>query len=156
MRSTFIRLLLLCLLGCVAALPAAAQSDVAAELGAVNQRWVQAVASGSGEEVAALYAPGAQLLPPNGEMIGGHEAIADYWQGFIDSGFTDVSLTTLEAESFGDTAWEVGEYDAASPDGSDSGKYVVIWKKINGKWMLYRDIWNSSLPVGMESTEPTD
>ena len=38
--------------------------------------------------------------------------------------------------------WEMG-------DGSktiDKGKYIVVWKKENGNWKLWRDIWNSDNP----------
>jgi hypothetical protein len=28
----------------------------------------------------------------------------------------------------------------------DKGKYVEIWKKENGEWKIYADIWNTSLP----------
>ncbi len=29
----------------------------------------------------------------------------------------------------------------------DKGKYVVVWKKQNGNWKMYRDIWNSNMPA---------
>jgi len=29
----------------------------------------------------------------------------------------------------------------------DSGKAIVIWKKEDGEWKLFRDIINSDLPV---------
>jgi hypothetical protein len=28
----------------------------------------------------------------------------------------------------------------------DRGKYIEIWTKVDGKWLIHRDIWNSSLP----------
>jgi ketosteroid isomerase-like protein len=29
----------------------------------------------------------------------------------------------------------------------DEGKYVVIWKRHQGKWKLHRDIWTTSMPA---------
>jgi ketosteroid isomerase-like protein len=29
----------------------------------------------------------------------------------------------------------------------DKGKYLVLWKKEDGKWKLHRDISNSDLPA---------
>ena len=26
----------------------------------------------------------------------------------------------------------------------DKGNYIVVWKKDDGKWKIFRDIWNSS------------
>ena len=28
----------------------------------------------------------------------------------------------------------------------DNGKYIVIWKKVDGKWLLHLDIYNTSMP----------
>jgi ketosteroid isomerase-like protein len=30
---------------------------------------------------------------------------------------------------------------------ADKGKYIVVWKKEDGKWKLHRDLSNSDLPV---------
>ena len=29
----------------------------------------------------------------------------------------------------------------------DKGKYVVVWKPVNGEWKLFRDIFNSDMPA---------
>jgi ketosteroid isomerase-like protein len=29
----------------------------------------------------------------------------------------------------------------------DTGKYVVVWKRVGGRWKLLRDIWNTSRPA---------
>jgi len=29
----------------------------------------------------------------------------------------------------------------------DDGKFIVIWKKVKGKWLRYQDIWNSNRKV---------
>lgn len=65
----------------------------------------------------------------------------------FDSGVKDVSLVTLEVESHGDTAYEVGKLELRGADGKvlDRGKYVVIWKKEGTSWKLHRDIWNTSV-----------
>ena len=36
-----------------------------------------------------------------------------------------------------------------SQDGKhlDHGKYLVFYKKEGGRWKIYRDIWNSSMPA---------
>lgn len=30
---------------------------------------------------------------------------------------------------------------------ADRGKYIVVWKRVGGKWLLHRDIWNTSMPA---------
>ena len=29
----------------------------------------------------------------------------------------------------------------------DKGKFIVLWKQVDGKWKMHRDIWNSDMPV---------
>ena len=31
---------------------------------------------------------------------------------------------------------------------ADRGKSCVVWKKVNGQWMLHRDIWSTDMPAG--------
>ena len=60
-----------------------------------------------------------------------------------------MTLTTLEAEAQGDTAYEVGTYTLPGEGGKmlDVGKYVVVWKRVGGQWKLHRDIWTTSVPA---------
>ncbi|MBT8400835.1 MAG: DUF4440 domain-containing protein, partial [Rhodothermia bacterium] len=56
-------------------------------------------------------------------------------------------IKTREVMDAGDWAVEVGSFVANSADGEhlDHGPYMALWKKVDGKWMLYRDMWNSSM-----------
>ncbi|WP_080404787.1 DUF4440 domain-containing protein [Burkholderia ubonensis] len=60
--------------------------------------------------VAALHTENAKLLPANGQVISGRAAITRFWQGGMDSGFKSVKLTSVEIETYGDTAYEVGKW----------------------------------------------
>lgn len=120
--------------------------DVTAEIGAVNQRLMAAIAAGDGAAAAALYTADGQLLPPASPVLTGREAITAYWQGGIGAGIKAIDLKTREVRGQGDTAHEVGEYRllAANDLEIDRGKYVVIWKHVDDQWLLHRDIWNTS------------
>ena len=47
-----------------------------------------------------------------------------------------------------DLLTEEGEVTMFTKDGQqiDKGKYLVVWKKEDGKWKLFRDMFNSNLP----------
>lgn len=122
--------------------------DVRAAVEAGNREWVAAFLRGASQAIGNLYTTTAQAFPPQGDIVRGREAIARMWQGAIDSGIKGVALATLEVEASGDTAHEVGTYSLMGDGGKvlDSGKYVVVWKKEDGKWRLHRDIWNTSMP----------
>jgi len=75
----------------------------------------------------------------------GRDAIRAFWQGALDAGLTEATLDTVEVDSTGDTAVEVGRYTLRAKGGqvADAGKYVVVWKREGGGWKLHRDIWNT-------------
>jgi len=125
------------------------QANQRAAIEAANVRWVAALSRGDAAGLAALYTPTAQLLPANGNVVSGRQEIQNYWQGAIKSGFNAVTLSTLEVESCGDTAYEVGKYTVPGEDGKvlDKGDYIVIWKRQDGQWKLHRDIWTTNTPA---------
>jgi len=141
-RSTFV------LFALAAAFAPAAFGDVRAEIEAANRQFEAAAAKGDGKGIAALYTASGQALPAGGDVVSGTEAIGTFWQGVVDSGVKGVRLKTLEVESHGDLAHEVGEYELLDAAGKtlDRGKYVVIWKKDGGRFKLHRDIWTTSMP----------
>lgn len=128
--------------------PAAQPSDARAGIEAATREFEAAAARGDGAAVAALYTADAMLLPPNSDPVKGSQAVTDFWKAMLGAGVA-AKFTILEVTAHGDTAHEVGTYDMKSTDGQplDRGKYIVIWKRDGGRWKLYRDIWNSSLPV---------
>jgi len=56
---------------------------------------------------------------------------------------------TDEVTGNGEMLAETAHYEMYGADNKllDKGKYVVVWKPVNGEWKLYRDIWNSSMPA---------
>jgi uncharacterized protein (TIGR02246 family) len=101
---------------------------------------------GDAAAMASGYATDGELLPPNADVVRGRDAIQKMWQGFLDSGAAGLSLNITDVHSSGDLAAETGTYEVKMKDGTttDRGKYVVVWKRAQGKWLIYRDIWNSS------------
>lgn len=127
--------------------PASAADDVRAAIEAGNRKFEASVARGDGAATAALYSSTAQLLPAQSDVVSGTEAIGRFWQSVYGSGIKGATLKTLEVESHGGSAHEVGTYELRGADGKvlDHGKYVVIWKKEGPSWKLHRDIWTTSV-----------
>ena len=48
----------------------------------------------------------------------------------------------------GDLAFDSGSYDVKNAAGAvvDSGSYIGVYQKRQGKWGYIRDIWNSDRP----------
>ena len=128
-------------------------SDIRTQIESANAQFIGAFKRGDATAMANLYTSEAQLLPANTDFVRGTAAIRAFWQSVMDMGLKDASLETVEVETHGDTAIEVGRYRLLADGGvvADNGKYVVVWKNDNGTWKLHRDIWTTSQPAAAAS-----
>jgi len=122
-------------------------ADVKEALSTANRKFMESFNQGDAATLATLYTENGQLLPAASDFVTGRRAIQTFWQGAMDMGIKTAKLETVEMESFGDTAHEVGKYSLHGEGGQlmDQGKYIVIWKQHQGQWRLHRDIWTSSM-----------
>ena len=132
-------------------LPAFAQAgtgDLRAQIEKSVQAWQKAYNAGDAAAVTALYTTDAKLLVPGAEPGSGPKAIQELIAADIALG-GKLTLTLIDVVGFGDYALETGKWVATSPDGKhlDHGPYLVLYRKADGRWKMYRDIWNSSMPV---------
>ena len=106
------------------------------------------VRRGDSNALAAHYISDALVMPPNSEPIKGTD-IVGFWGGAIRMGLKDLKLTTTDIAGDGNLVVETGNYEmfGAENKSLDKGKYVVVWKKDNGNWKIYRDMISSNLPV---------
>jgi len=116
---------------------------------AANGNFMEAFNKGDAAGLAALYTAEGQLLPGNSDFVTGTQAIQEFWQGAMNMGIKSAKLETMEVEGMGKTAYEVGKYQlfAEGDQMLDQGKYIVIWKQVEGEWKLHRDIWTTSMPA---------
>ncbi len=124
----------------------AQQGEVRAAIAQGSQHFMETFRRQDAAGMGALYTEDGQALPPGGDIAHGQAAIGAVWQGVFDAGLKEAHLETREVEGFDDTAYEVGAYTLLRAGGqvADRGKYIVIWKRVDGQWRLHRDIWNSS------------
>ncbi len=105
--------------------------------------------------IAATVAEHGALMPPNSETIGGRAAIEAYWTEPLASGI-GVNLEDTEVYAHGDVGYRVGTYTNIDPGGAtvDEGKYVEIWRQVDGDWQISHVILNSNLPLAEASMDP--
>lgn len=98
-----------------------------------------------------FYAPDAEVMAPNVPAFRGREAIRAFWTAFLATGSVDLALTSTNVtQPSSDVAIETGRYDLSLRPASgqaikDAGKYMVLWKKSNGRWWAAEDIFNSDM-----------
>ena len=113
----------------------------------VNRKLEATFMKGDARDIASFYTDDAILMPTGSEPLHGTASIADLWGAVLNMGIKEVKLETREVDGQGTTAVEMGQYTLRGGGGQliDHGKYIVIWKLIQGEWKLHRDIWNTSL-----------
>lgn len=121
--------------------------DVRSDIEAANQKFGAAYAKGDAAAIARLYTPHATVFPPGSDMVTGRDGIQKVWADAIQSGLKITGLQTVSVEQYGNAAREIGRFTAEAPNAQKqmaklNGKYVVVWKRVNGTWMLDSDIWN--------------
>lgn len=122
----------------------------AAEIAANNRAFENAVEAGNVDAIAALLAPDVVALPPDCPVVEGRDAVRQLWEAAIrEHGMTSCRITTETLDVVGDMASDVGHATMTmTPPGGKSEtariKYLVVWKRLNGKWLLHRDIWNAT------------
>ena len=84
------------------------------QIHAANGRFIEAVRTADAAVMPTLYTRDAQILPPNGDVVSGEEAIAAFWRSFVELGIRDARPVTLEVIPMGDLAVEVGAYSLHS------------------------------------------
>ena len=110
--------------------------------------WGEEVRRGDSTAMAAHYSLDAIVMPSNSEPVKGND-ILSFWGGALRMGVKDLKLDITDISGGGDMYAETGNLELFGADNKllDKGKYVVVWKKENGNWKMYRDIWNSNLPA---------
>lgn len=94
------------------------------------------------------YCKDAVVMGAQAPSVSGRDDIRKY---FYNEGKNNEMTIELPTGSFyGNEEMVVEEGTYNFPDGKggsfDKGKFIALWKMEDGKWKLYREIWNSDLP----------
>lgn len=146
MKRTYVVVaLVLCVAG------SAFAGDVDKSIRAMADNFEAGVKAGNVDQVIAIYADDAVLMPPNMPAVIGREAAKQFWGGMFAMGKAEVDIMIEDISVSGDMAVERGKWAlTVMPNGApspvqDNGKYLIVWRNRGGKWQAVSDIWNSDL-----------
>lgn len=119
------------------------------------QEWFEAENRKDVDGVMKFIAEDYILQPPNMPQIVGREAyrkfLVEFLQSFEIRGVVSVSgvPTRIEVSAAGDLAYYIGTSRAVlkGPEGrAREGKYLLVWKKIDGEWKCVAESFSSDKP----------
>ncbi len=114
-----------------------------------NERWLALIRNHDAAAVSKLYASDGAMMAPGAPIAQGQRPLEKAWGGLMKTpGFgLTFKADQIVVASGGDMALDRGTYllSLAGPNGptKDIGKYVVVWRNIDGQWKVAADIFNS-------------
>ncbi|XP_078694198.1 uncharacterized protein LOC144923496 [Branchiostoma floridae x Branchiostoma belcheri] len=117
------------------------------EIQARNQKFMALYKANDMKGLAKLYTENCKVMAPGSDTEFGRDGVEKAFSGTWAGGVRDVGSKTEEVGPMGsDVIYERGTSTIKTEDGTvaDEGKYVLIWKKVDGEWFIHIDIFNSS------------
>jgi ketosteroid isomerase-like protein len=98
---------------------------------------------------AAYFAPDGTFFLENKEPVVGPAAIqasteADW--AVMPNASLSWNTENVIVSSSGDLAYETGSYSFSNETEHDTGKYITVWRKLNGQWKVLGDMGVSTIP----------
>jgi len=108
----------------------------------INTKFSEQIKNGDSMALASHYATDAAILLSKSEPIKGKD-ILSAWGSMIRAGTEEITFQTIDLIGSNDFLIETG-YIVTKEYGNNitKSKYLVVWKKQNGEWKLYRDMIN--------------
>ena len=131
--------------------PKVDQAAIEKEIKDQVSAWNGYLAAQNDSAIGALYADDAVLMPPNQPRRTGADIRAFFAGLWVIKPKVVFTTDKVVASNAGDMAAEEGSFtlEYAGADGkpiSDTGKYIVLWRKTDKGWKVVRDIFNTDLP----------
>lgn len=91
----------------------------------------------------------AKIFAPNAEVVVGRPAIAALNLEYIKFGINEFREVTTALYGNDDYLINEGNYFMiyGKENTNEKGKFINIWKKIDGDWKIYSNIWNTNIPA---------
>lgn len=114
----------------------------------LDNLWSASFNEGNTVSLMTLYAKDAMVFPPSSEILDSATTIKAYLDGLRDVGFNSYSISEVEMQVKGDTAystslWEATRIDAAGNEITLDGNITnVIERQEDGSWKIKLQSWN--------------
>lgn len=134
--------------------PQAGPVDHGAAVRARSEAVVAAEAAFDVEAAVTFWAEDAILQPAGSPQVEGKDAILNVYRQYFESGMVKEfsgHASHVHVSASGDLAYEIGinrmVLAGDEADLLDMGKYLLVWKKVGGEWMITALSFTSDAPA---------
>jgi len=107
------------------------------------QAFKEAFNAGDAEAVSTFYMAKGALLPPRNKAVIGRASIASHFAKAFRNGVSNLKVKILEIKMAGpSTAIEIGQTSVNAGDQTVLGRYLHVWKEVDGVWLIHRDMFH--------------
>jgi hypothetical protein len=121
-----------------------AESDIRAQRMLTNEL----IAAHAADRLKPCFDPNATVIAGDGRVVAGREAVIEAFEAqFKDPSFIAYvrSTETVTLDRRGGRAGEGGSWVGSWQDGDKrrelSGRYLAVWKKAGGKWVIESELF---------------
>lgn len=113
-----------------------------------NARFTRAHVTGERAIIDTMFTLDARSLPPGTDPVVGRSAIAELTTQYLQAGVSEFHEETVDF--YGNDAMVIDQGNYRMVYGKEKvveqGKYLNVWKKVDGDWKIYSNIWNTNAP----------
>jgi ketosteroid isomerase-like protein len=128
-------------------------SKIKSDLEIINENikaFSKAYMDSNADGLANMYTEDGKIFPNNKQIISGRADLKNYWTVPENVKILHHKVTPTAIHIENDTAYDYGYYEGKTlindkKETTWQGKYIIIWKKTDGNWKIYLDIWNNVL-----------
>jgi len=122
-----------------------ADGNIAAEITEQNAKYMAAFNAGDVNALMRLHTKDVRTMMPGQPVAVGREAVRTAIAAETSGpAKLTLHLAATDVHQAGETAYEKGRWTMlVQPDGAedvtDGGPYLVVWKKVDGEWLIHFD-----------------
>ena len=119
------------------------------EIDAANLEFVKLFNTSDSVGLANMFTIDGKSMEPNEPSFNGRREIQRHYAIVMKAGNNKLGLVTTGLWGDEQMLAEEGIYTFMDKNEKvlDKGKYIVLWKKEEGNWKLFRDCYNSDMPI---------
>lgn len=130
----------------VAAACSPAPEDIDSLLQNRTEVILSGIESGDMSAVVNLFTEDALYSPSSGSLLSDRASLTAYWNNVLESPASDAVLEVLRVDRLAPDAFvEIQRYTVFDADGNRlfGGYASLLWRKVDGRWLIASDISNS-------------